>query len=489
MKFYAAFAAAVLLLTVPVTAYAEDDSEELSAYVGASIDYDYTIDAEGGVTLDHFKPAESYEGAVTVPSEIEGHPVERIGNGCFMSAKGITSVRIPATLSDIGNSTFFDCDALEYFEIEDGNHYFSVQDGVLFADGGRLLVAYPASKADETYTVPDGVNEIVSGAFGFAQHLKEVTVSDDVIYIGSWAFAHSDTLETADISGSVATIANYAFSYCSALQSVQLHSGTEEIGHAAFAYDPALKQVTLPDTLRTVGQYAFCGTGMSCVTIPPSVESISYCAFGYDDNLSPIHDFVIYGQPGTEATMYATASDPENDYENKFNFIAVVDANIPYELGGGQLYSEATEPAETDAATELQTDESIAETDADGNPAGMDQKIGAGLFGNEKLKLILGIGGGTAILLAIVLLIAFLRNPKKKPEKASVEEKPEEEAPAEEKPEEEAPAEEKPEEKAPAEEKPEEEAPAEEKSEEEAPAEESSEEEVPADETEKDSEA
>ena len=443
MKFYAVLAAAVLLFSVPMTVCAEEEEgqeEELEAYVGESIDYEYTIDAEGNVRLDHFKPADSYEGAVTIPSEIEGHPVTRVGNGCFMSAKGITSIKIPSSLSDVGVSSFFDCDALEYFEVEDGNHYFSVDDGVLRADGGRLLVAYPASKEGETYTVPDGVEEIVSGAFGFAQNLKKITIPDGVQYIGTWAFAHSDKLEKADIAGTVYRIENYSFSYCSALSDVQLHSGTEEIWHAAFAYDPALKQVTLPNTLLTVGQYAFCGTGMTCVTIPSSVQEISYCAFGYDADMNPIHGFVIYGEPYSTAKEYATASDPENDYENKFNFIAVMDADIPYELGGGELYKEETEPVETDAAAESSDAENVpAETDADGNPASVKQKVGAGLFGNDKVKLFLGIGGGTAIILAIVLLIAFLRNPKKKPDAENPEEKaPETETSAEDTPAEEA---------------------------------------------------
>ncbi len=489
MKIYAALTAAVLLLAAPMTVYADEEEnsseEELEAYVGESIQYEYTIDAEGGVTLDHFKDAETYEGALTIPAEIEGHPVNRIGSGCFMSAKSITSVTIPASLSDIGISSFFDCDALEYFEVEEGNTYFTVQDGVLFADEGRLLVAYPASRADETYTVPGGVEEIVSGAFGFAQHLKEVTVTEGVEYIGSWTFAHSDTLEKADIAGSVYEIGDYAFSYCSALHDVQFHSGTENISHAVFAYDAALAQVTLPDTLKTVGQYAFCGTGMECVTIPPLVEEISYCAFGYDAEMNPIHGFVIYGQPGTEAQMYATASDPDNDYENKFDFVAVVDAMIPYELGGGMLYSEMTEAAETEvSAAEEPEAETAVETDADGKPVSFDQKVGAGLFGNDRIKLILGIGGGTAIILAIVLLIAFLRNPKKKPaEKAPAEEAPTEKTPAEEAPAEKAPAEEAPAEETPAEEAPAEEALAEEAPAEEAPAEEASAEKAPAEET------
>ena len=40
------------------------------------------------------------------------------------------------------------------------------------------------------------------------------------------------------------------------------------------------------------------------------------------------------------------------------------------------------------------------------------EKMGAGLFGNQKMQMILGIGGGVAILLAIVLIIAFAKKPK-----------------------------------------------------------------------------
>ncbi|MCR4644333.1 MAG: leucine-rich repeat protein [Oscillospiraceae bacterium] len=428
MKFYAVLAAAALLLSAPLTVYADEEpapeasEEEIE---GSTADYEYTIDAEGNVTLDHFIPAESYEGELTIPSEIEGHPVTTLGKGCFMSCTGITAVTIPASVTDVGVHVFFDCDALTTFTVEEGNPYLYVENDVLFADDGKLLVAYPASKPDESYTIPDGVEEVTSGAFGFTRHLKDLSIPEGVQYLGRWTFGHSDTLETVDIPGSVILIEDYAFSYCTALNSVTFHSGTEEISHAAFAYDTALKQVTLPDTLKTVGQYAFCGTGLSCITIPPYVESISYCAFGYDGDMKAIHDFTIYGQPGTEAYMYAIAEDADNDYKNSFNFIAVEDACIPYELGGGKLYTEETEPAETDAA-DSDSSSVVTETDENGNPVKVEDKIGAGLFGNKRLQLILGIGGGVAIALAIVLLIAFAKKPKKnetEPEETADEEK------------------------------------------------------------------
>jgi hypothetical protein len=204
-------------------------------------------------------------------------------------------------------------------------------------------------------------------------------------------------------------IDSYSFAYCENLSEVTLGNGMEKIMHAAFAYDDKITQVTLPSTLKTVGQYAFCGTGLSCITIPNSLEEISYCAFGYDGDMKAIHDFVIYGEPYSMAQQYAVAEDEENDYKNNFNFIAVEDASIPYELGGGKLYV-----AEDSTPEENSSDDGtvIAETDENGNPVNMDDRIGAGLFGNKRLQLFLGIGGGIAILLAVLLLISYLKRPR-----------------------------------------------------------------------------
>lgn len=411
-------AAAFLLAAVMTMSVLPVSAEEDGAYVGNNINYKYEIDADGNVKLYDFLDGESFTGELVIPSEIEGHPVTYIGNGCFMSDMGITSVVIPKTVTDMGESVFFDCEQLDHFTVEDGNPFYTVNDGVLMADGGKLLVAYPAAKEGESYTVPDGVEEIGGGAFGFAQHLREVVIPDGVLYIDNWAFGHAK-IEKADIAGSVIQIDTYAFAYCNELSTLTLGNGINNIQHAAFAYDEKLTQVTLPSTLVYVGQYAFCGTGLSCITIPNSIEDISYCAFGYDADLNAINDFTIYGEPNTMAQMYATAVDADNDYENHFNFIAVEDASIPYELGGGKLYvapeDRTEEPApvtETNAKGEVV----IVETDAAGNPVRMEEKIGAGLFGNKRLQLFLAIGGGLAILLAAVLLISFLKKTKAKPD-------------------------------------------------------------------------
>ncbi|MDE5564366.1 MAG: leucine-rich repeat domain-containing protein, partial [Oscillospiraceae bacterium] len=227
-----AFTTAFLLsAAIPLTVSAEgeeDAPQDVTAGVAEEIQYKYGLDEEGNAELYDFLPSDTYEGAVIIPTEIEGHPVDYVGNACFMNAAGITSVTIPASMIDMGDDVFFGCTGLTEFIVEEGNSYYSVKDGVLLADEGKFLVAYPAGKDATSYTVPEGVDEIAPGAFGFAQNLTEVTVTDGVEFIDSWAFAYSN-IQKIDIAGSVYQIDDYAFAYCESLHDVTLQKGVENI--------------------------------------------------------------------------------------------------------------------------------------------------------------------------------------------------------------------------------------------------------------------
>ncbi|MFR4476402.1 MAG: hypothetical protein ACLT3Y_03780, partial [Ruminococcus callidus] len=74
---------------------------------------------------------------------------------------------------------------------------------------------------------------------------------------------------------------------------------------------------------------AFAGTGLKEVTIPESVSTIGFCAFGYEaDMVTKVQDFVIYGKVGSQAEVYCTAEDSENDYSNNFKFRSVMSEEV-----------------------------------------------------------------------------------------------------------------------------------------------------------------
>lgn len=364
-QYTAALAAAMLLAAMPMAAYADNDTTETATETTVSAEstetqtsetekpkkkttedglYNYGYDEDGNIRLLDFN-MRGQQGEVIIPSEIEGKPVVYIGNACFLEIYGITSAVIPKTVKNVGESIFYGCTSLEKITVEESNPYFTAtEDGVLMGDGGKFIVCYPPGRKAESYTIPDGVDEIAPGCFAYAQYLKTVTIPNTVGYIDNLAFSRSG-IERIAIPDSVVQIDDYAFSYCENLSEVNLGKGVESIYHAAFAFCPKLTEIKLPDSLLLIGQYAFCGTGMKSVTIPSSVETINFCAFGYDEDLSPISDFVIYGEPYSAAQMYCSASDSENEYENNFTFINVQNPDSTVE--NAESEEEGTEPQKT----------------------------------------------------------------------------------------------------------------------------------------------
>ncbi len=388
--------AALLLTALPLPVHAEEETAPSAEPTEPPL-FSYGLDAEGHAELTDFLPSGEFTGAVNIPSEIDGHIVDYIGANCFQDAAGVTSVTIPATVTDMGENVFLGCTALDTVQVAADNPYYTVTDGVLYADGGKLLCLYPAAGAAVQFTVPQGVEEIAAGAFGYAQRLQEVVIPEGVCCVDSYAFAFSG-IERVEIAGSVSELEEFAFANCLLLQEAVLQPGIQKIGNAAFYNCTALGQITLPDSLAAVGAYAFCGTGLTHITVPASVETISDCAFGYTGNpasgSTAVPDFVIYGEPSSAAQTYATA--------HHFPFVSAEEAP-------SETMPTETVPAETPARRT-----SHRFSDPGGKPADWTHILGAGLFRNPKVLWMLGIGGGTALILSAVLLIFYLKKPKRK---------------------------------------------------------------------------
>ena len=402
--------AVVITAVSPLTAFAEEQPEQPSETQAPRVEdlYKFTINPAGNAEILEFKQKDTYQGEVIIPEQLDGYNVGYIDNTAFMNAKEITSVTIPSNVCDIGSSVFFGCEKLESIHVKEGNPYLTEVDGVLFGDEGKYLITYPANKAGESYTIPENVDEIAPSAFSYAKNLKDITVPTKIQYIGNYAFAYS-SLEKINISSAI--IGEHAFAYCANLQDVTLNHGVEEISGGAFGACTALSEIHLPDSLTYVGQLAFCGTAMTSVTIPATVKEIGYSAFGYDENQNQISGFTVYGETGSMAEDYASASDPEYDYENHFNFVAVTSAEeVPEETkeksAEQEFVTETNEQGEI--ITELMT-EFVPEELTD---KGLQDAVGSELKNNQFLQIALATVGGIAVILALTLVILIAKKPK-----------------------------------------------------------------------------
>ena len=135
------------LLSLPALA---EEGEELTCG-----DYTYVLLEDGGARITGYKGTDA---ELTVPDELDGHPVREIGHKGFYECDSLTTITLPDGLTTIGDSAFASCDSLT------------------------------------TITLPDGLTTIGDGAFYDCDALTSVTLPDSLTSIGDSAFSDCDAL-------------------------------------------------------------------------------------------------------------------------------------------------------------------------------------------------------------------------------------------------------------------------------------------------------
>ena len=85
--------------------------------------------------------------------------------------------------------------------MEEGCPLLNSVDGVLFAGNKTMLLGYPIASPRETYTVPEGVTIIRSGAFHHNKYLRKLVIPEEVTYLGWHLFNDTKCLEEIYIKG------------------------------------------------------------------------------------------------------------------------------------------------------------------------------------------------------------------------------------------------------------------------------------------------
>jgi len=153
------------------------------------------------------------ERELRIPSEVgyEGdtYIVTSIHKDAFWNTENVTKVTIPKTImsmdfdndNTIYTNPFCECKSLEWIEVEEGCPLFSTIDGVLFAENKTMLLGYPTASPRETYTVPEGVTNIRSGAFHHNKYLRKLVIPEEVTSLGYHSFSDTKSLEELYIKG------------------------------------------------------------------------------------------------------------------------------------------------------------------------------------------------------------------------------------------------------------------------------------------------
>ena len=176
--------------------------------------------------------------------------IEIIGEGAFYNCENLASPTLPTSLRTLVKSAFQYCRNITTIVLPDG--VASIPESCF--DGCSSL---------ESVTIPEGVTTIGGAAFSGC-NLKALTLPESLETVGSSAFRSNQSLKSVNIPAKVKTIEEHAFESC------------------------GLTDLVIPEGVQTIGDRAFRGNSLQNLTLPSTIKTIGYYAFGNNNNLKSI---------------------------------------------------------------------------------------------------------------------------------------------------------------------------------------------------------
>ena len=193
---------------------------------------------------------------------------DEIGYDAFYGCSGLTSLTLPAGITEIDDCAFYDCSGLT------------------------------------SLTLPAGITEISKGAFWGCSGLKEVRfcINDNLdtylikghpyidVDCGINYYINDKEITSIEIPSNVTTLGNYVFQGCRGLTSLTLPAGITSIGWNAFYGCSGLTSLNLPAGITSIGSEAFYGcSGLTSLNLPAGITEISNRAFQGCSGLTSIY--------------------------------------------------------------------------------------------------------------------------------------------------------------------------------------------------------
>lgn len=291
---------AVLSAAVPLAS-----AEENTVLTAGGLKYELRTDAGSGKSYAVITAGTAGK-ELTIPAEIDGHPVHEIAAGFAAATKGLTDTLEQLTVGEgvrkIGNTAFANCTALKQVSLPDSLE--SIGEAA-FANIGAEGLALPKNAAGGSsgFWYCSAIRKDTTGRWEYgllsdgtavitALHVdkKAVNVPEkiDGIEVTMVArvqrkkvdYASIRAVRTVTLPKTLKAIEYEAFAHFAAMTTIELPKSVESIGYCAFKGCEKLTGITLPKGVTRIGEEAFCGCSrLSVFSLPASLETIGRRAF------------------------------------------------------------------------------------------------------------------------------------------------------------------------------------------------------------------
>jgi hypothetical protein len=269
-----------------------------------------------------------FEGVTGLASVVISEGIVSIGGYAFGGCSSLTSVSLPASLTQLDSPVFPATGALRSFTVAAGNAAFITAESgrVLLSADRRTLVALAGATAGD-WVVPDGVQIIAPGALFGCASIRSLSLPESVTTIEHLAFVRMAQLREFRLPAGVNRVGAGILASCASLvalsvdprnpayvatpdgrailtrdgtQLVQYASGRQgayeipstvtTIALTAFSGSAQLTAVALSEGLRIISGWAFEGCGnLGAMTFPASLQRIDNNVFSNARKLESLH--------------------------------------------------------------------------------------------------------------------------------------------------------------------------------------------------------
>lgn len=176
-----------------------------------------------------------------------------------------------------------DKELAELDEYIDDSVKFKIKNGILYDYCGR----------DSEVIIPDGVKVIDSNAFSSALDLEKLIIPEGVEIISDKAFEYCFFLKEVILPHSLKKIGNRCFAICNIKELnhplLKIENGLAiKDNRLLYCADRSLNNVIIPEGIEVINASAFDICDAESVSIPNSVKSIEFFAFGGCTNLKSV---------------------------------------------------------------------------------------------------------------------------------------------------------------------------------------------------------
>ena len=276
------------------SAYSEEFMEE-------GINYRINSSNSSLVSVCRLPNSTHYSGDIDIPASVEHegvkYTVSGISNWAFENCSGITSISMPQSIMEIGESAFSGCSQLTNLSFPDSIKYLEIG------------VCYGCEKLRNLY-LPSVIQGIGRSAFNGCSSLEEFVIPDSVKEIDRMAFKNCSSLQKIYWGKSVEKVGDDLFTGCRILREVYISdiskwcktNFTSELanplykqgivggGTKLFLNGELVETLFVPNDIDIVSKYTFYGyTWLKSIRFPETNMKVENNAFSECRQLNSVY--------------------------------------------------------------------------------------------------------------------------------------------------------------------------------------------------------